>query len=72
MEGDLAVIGAPNDGAGTGAVKVYDVRSGALLHVLRNPLPEDSISFGAALALEGTRVVVGARCAKAGLLARGR
>src|SRR5262245_27582641 len=40
IDGNLAVVGAPNDDAGasdSGQVKVYDATTGALLHLIPNP-----------------------------------
>ena len=61
--GGLTVVGAPSDDIGatdSGVVKVFDSTTGALLHVLRNPTPANYDNFGRAVAISGTRVVVGA------------
>jgi drug/metabolite transporter superfamily protein YnfA len=63
IDGNLAVVGAPSDDAAaldSGAVKVYDATSGALLHTLTKPNAARSDHFGASVAISGTRVLVGA------------
>jgi len=63
VDGNFAIVGAPKDdaaGLDSGAVKVYDARTGALLHTLVKPNPGESDHFGAAVAISGTLVVVGA------------
>ena len=64
MDGALTVLGAPYDDSGgndSGVVKVFDTTTGALLFVLLNPGPERAFGhFGIAVAISGTRVVVGA------------
>lgn len=57
------VAGAPMDdwaGQNSGVVKVFDSTTGALLHVLVNPTPDPADQFGYALAISGSRLVVGA------------
>jgi hypothetical protein len=61
VEGRYAVVGAPfddSDGEDSGIVKVFDSTSGALLFVLRSP--DVGRPFGSAVAISGSRVVVGA------------
>lgn len=63
VSGGYTVVGAPFDdtgGGNSGVVKVFDSTSGALLHVLTNPSPNSGDNFGNAVAIDGTRVVVGA------------
>jgi len=62
VDGGLTAVGAPSDDIGatdSGVVKVFDSNTGTLLHVLRNPTPENNDSFGFSVAISGTRVVVG-------------
>jgi hypothetical protein len=62
VEGSYVVVGAPADdtqATDSGVVKVFDAVSGALLHVLANPNPAVGDRFGLAVAISGTRVVVG-------------
>jgi len=42
-----------------GVVHVFDVRTGSLLHTLRNPVPSIYGGFGQTLALSGNRLVIG-------------
>jgi hypothetical protein len=58
--GTLVAVGVPDDDLGHGGtVKVFDVVTGKLEHVLPNPLPS-ARSFGQSVAMSGTRVAVGA------------
>src|SRR3954468_22884157 len=53
IDGNIAVVGVPYDDLGAtdaGVVKVYDARSGRLLHTITNPAPEFSDLFGSAVA----------------------
>jgi FG-GAP repeat len=62
IEDGLAAVGAPLDDTGalnSGAVKVFDPASGTLLRVLYNPIPAAAEQFGWAVAVSGTRIVVG-------------
>ena len=64
VDGGRAVVGAPTDdlgGTDSGVVKVYGTATGALLHLLLNPSPAPSDQFGWAVAISGSRAVVGAR-----------
>jgi drug/metabolite transporter superfamily protein YnfA len=74
-DGDFVVVGAPlddTDGYDAGVVKVYQAATGALLHTLANPRPTQLDNFGNAVAISGTRVVVGARGSDVGGEDRGR
>ena len=72
MDGNLAVVAAPDDDTGSnasGVVQVYDATSGALLHRLTNPAPQEYGNFGAAVAVQGTRVAVAAISDASGIAA---
>ena len=63
LDGDKALVGAYFDDTGavdSGAVYLYDVNSGDLLHTFTKyiPLPQDH--FGIAVALDGDKALVGA------------
>ena len=63
VEGNYAVVGVPGDDISNGddgVVKVYHLPTGMLLHTLINPSPGSNDQFGNAVAISGTRVVVGA------------
>ena len=63
VDGAYTVLGAPYDNVGDedcGIVKIFDSNTGALLYVIPNPGPAVSDSFGNAVAISGTWVVVGA------------
>ena len=63
MNATYTVAGAPFDDLGgqdSGVVKVFDTATGDLLHVLVNPSPNTGDQFGHAVAISGSRVVVGA------------
>src|SRR5580765_403385 len=63
VDGNIAVVGAPYETAGaleSGVVRVYDAFAGRLLQTLTNRSPEDFEYFGVAVAISGTRVVIGA------------
>jgi hypothetical protein len=69
VNGNVAVTGSPDasrSGTGGGVVKVYDATSGAVQMILLNPSGGGDVDFGAALALSGTRLVVGAPWENAG------
>jgi hypothetical protein len=78
IAGDTAVVGTPffdADEVGafdTGAVKVYHATGGQLLHLLENPDPAPFAYFGHAVAISGSRVVVGSGSAVGGLAYAGR
>jgi len=63
-DGGLLVVGSPladlEDKTDAGCAYVFSSSTGALLATLRNPAPSDSDYFGAAVAISGTKVVVGA------------
>ena len=63
VDGPYTVVGANGEFVGSAAVgvaKVFDSSTGALLFVLPNPSPAASDIFGNAVAISGTKVVVGA------------
>jgi hypothetical protein len=62
VSGDWVVVGAPRDSAGRGAVYVYQFTGGAwvLAETLRGPSVE-ARQFGYDVAMEGNRLLVGAR-----------
>ncbi len=61
VSGSEAVVGAPLAGdLDTGAVHVFDRASGVRLLTLRKPVPLTGDFFGAAVAVEGDQVLVGA------------
>ncbi|MGV3658624.1 MAG: choice-of-anchor D domain-containing protein [Prosthecobacter sp.] len=66
ISGSRVVVGAPNDNTGAtdaGSVYVYDLNGATPsvpLHTLNNPSPAATDTFGYAVAISGTRVVVGA------------
>ena len=63
VDGNIAVVGVPQDNSGatqSGAVRVFDVATGALQHTLTNPHPTEYAFFGDSVAISGTWVVVGA------------
>ncbi|MBO6739727.1 MAG: hypothetical protein JJ916_07705 [Phycisphaerales bacterium] len=62
LQDGMLFVADPRDSiaqAGGGSVRVYDIETGALLHVLTPPdlLPDDN--FGGGIALSGDRVVIG-------------
>ena len=69
VDGNFAVVGALRDetyGDDAGLVKVYDATTGKVLHTLANPDPFGQQYFGWAVAVSGTRVVVGGSLGDAG------
>ena len=63
LNASYTVAGAPFDDVGgqdSGVVKIFDTATGELLFLLRNPTPALSDQFGSAVAISGSRVVVGA------------
>lgn len=61
--GDLVAISSKNDvvnGVSSGSVTVFDVTTGAELHRLHPSSPDNGDLFGEWVAIDGTRVVVGA------------
>lgn len=73
--GRFAVVGEPfadTDSPDSGAVKIYDVKSGALLHrlsIVRSVLPGvwGDDNFGTSVAISGSRVVVGVDRSNSGI-----
>ena len=62
VDGIYTVVGAPLDdlqGTDCGTVKIFNSTTGDLLFVLPNPNPRAGARFGNAVAVSGTRVVVG-------------
>src|SRR5262245_20390449 len=62
MDGRRVVVGAALDDLGeanSGAVRVFDSATGALLHLIMNPEPGFFDVFGHAVAISGSRIVVG-------------
>src|SRR5262249_13755132 len=67
--GNLVVIGAPGDDNGVanaGAAYVFNATTGALIARLQKPTPAAGSQFGAAVAVVGSNVVVGAYADNAG------
>lgn len=63
VSGDVLVVGAPFDDTASlnsGAAYVFNAATGALLRTFVNPTRTPGDKFGAAVAIEGNRVVVGA------------
>jgi hypothetical protein len=63
MDGELVVVGAPQDSLGrqgSGVVQVFEAATGRLLHVLPNPKPSERCFFGDSVGISGSWVVVGA------------
>lgn len=63
VTGNDLVVGSPGlyyNGSGTGAVYVYNLDSGALLHTYYSPISTTDEEFGASVAASGNYVVVGA------------
>jgi hypothetical protein len=63
MEGNLAVVGAPRqDGRfeDSGVVRIYDTSTGLVVRTLESPNQTRSEFFGTAVAISGSRIVVGA------------
>jgi hypothetical protein len=75
MENGLAVVGAPFDdrqAIDSGIVEVFAAATGTELHMLLNPDPAPGAQFGTAVAISGTRVVVGANGDSIGSSSPGR
>jgi drug/metabolite transporter superfamily protein YnfA len=63
VDGNIAVVGVPYAYVGwpsSGVVKVYDATTGALLHTVVNPTPNNYDTFGFAVAISGPLMVAGA------------
>ncbi|MEO1079713.1 MAG: FG-GAP repeat protein [Pseudomonadota bacterium] len=62
IDGDLAVIGAPNDDTGAGSsgqAHVFNVDTGTLEETLPNPSPAENDRFGSAVAMRGDTALIG-------------
>ncbi len=63
LDGGFLAVGSPFDDLGgedSGIVRIYQVSTGALLHVLQNPRLSKEARFGWSVAISGSRVVIGA------------
>ncbi|MDA0658887.1 MAG: hypothetical protein O3C60_08570 [Planctomycetota bacterium] len=63
LSGNLLAVGAPDSSIGassSGVVHLFDVTSGTLMRTIVNPTPASFDSFGQAVSLLGSRLVVGA------------
>jgi VCBS repeat-containing protein len=63
LDGDSALIGAARDdtqGSNVGRAYLFDVTNGALLQTFDDPTVTDRDNFGASVALDGDRVLIGA------------
>ncbi len=61
INGNNLIIGVENDDTGaidTGAIYIYNISTGALLHTINNPTPEADDRFGAYTTNEGTNLIV--------------
>ncbi|MBI2167755.1 MAG: pre-peptidase C-terminal domain-containing protein [Candidatus Omnitrophica bacterium] len=64
FDGDRLVVGAPGDNEGAtdaGVVHVFDTTTGNLIQTILNPNPATSDEFGSAVAIQGQKVLVGAK-----------
>jgi len=66
LDGDRALVGAPFDastagGSFVGQGHLFDVVDGGLKTTFDEPTPTDNASFGSSVALDGNRILVGAR-----------
>lgn len=63
MEGGFALVGAPLASSGgileSGAAYYMALGDGSVVHVLENPAPTNADQFGAAVAISGSRLLVG-------------
>lgn len=62
LQDGMLFVSDPRDSiaqAGGGSVRVYDIETGALLHVLTPPDLQPGDNFGGGIALAGNRVVIG-------------
>jgi hypothetical protein len=62
VDGNYVVVGCPLDDVtdtDVGVVKIYAANNGALLYVLKCPSASQGERFGSAVAISGTRVLVG-------------
>ncbi|MCB1064070.1 MAG: hypothetical protein KDN20_14260 [Verrucomicrobiae bacterium] len=62
IHGNRLAVGAPEDTGGSGAVFVFDTRTGDQLNSLpiKHPVPEANDNFGSAVAISGDWLMVGA------------
>lgn len=64
-DGRHVLVGAPGDDNGgvdgSGAAHLFDARTGRLVRTFTNPVPTLHAGFGASVAIDGDRVLVGAR-----------
>ena len=64
MDGNLVVIGAPDDDPGgigeAGSIYVYNATTGTLVSTWANPLPSNNDRFGTAVAIDGNIAIAGA------------
>jgi PKD repeat protein len=63
ISGSTVVVGAPLDdtgAAGAGVAYLYNASTGEVLKTIHNPFPAADVGFGLSVAIDGTRVVVGA------------
>jgi WD40 repeat protein len=64
IDGNNVLIGAANDdtnGVNVGQVHLFDATTGALLQTFDDPTPTQGDGFGYSVALDGNKVLVGAR-----------
>lgn len=64
IDGNRALIGAPGDGtngSGVGQAHLFDAGTGSLLHTFDDPTVTDEDRFGYSVAIDGNRVLIGAR-----------
>lgn len=64
IEGDIAVIGAPEsnvNGSRSGRAFIYDLNTGALMHILEAETPQNNALFGSDVDISSGLVVVGAQ-----------
>ena len=64
VHGNFVVVGASGDrtaGSGAGQAHLFDTSSGVWLHTFKDPTPTLSGNFGAAVAIDGSHILVGSR-----------
>ena len=69
IDGDYVLVGAPTDdtnGNEAGQAYLFDTRTGALLRTFNGPRPDNEDLFGNAVALDGTRALIGSWLAPPG------
>lgn len=79
LQGDRALVGvtndigvAPGEDRDPGSAHLFDATSGALLQSFTSPTPDEVDLFGEAVALDGNRVLIGARADSSLASAAGR